>query len=164
AADGKTAWDVEVFRPDPASVRAMHQKNSAASATALVVGDRLYAHFGHLGTAALDLAGKVLWRQTTLTYPPVHGNGGSPVLVGDVTNSHVAWTMRKGAPTTPSPVVVGDEVYLVSDGGIATCADVKTGRTHWTHRFDGGFSASPVAAEGRVYFQNESGVGFVVEA
>src|SRR3954469_15671058 len=29
AADGKTAWDVEAFRPDPASVRAMHQKNSA---------------------------------------------------------------------------------------------------------------------------------------
>ena len=72
--------------------------------------------------------------------------------------------MRKGAPTTPSPVVVGDEVYLVNDAGIATCADVKTGRTHWTHRFDGGFSASPVAAEGRVYFQNEAGVGYVIEA
>src|SRR5690242_14811302 len=35
ATDGKAAWDVEVLRPDPAAVRAMHQKNSAASATPL---------------------------------------------------------------------------------------------------------------------------------
>ena len=81
AADGKTVWDVEVLRPDPASVRAMHQKNSHASPTPIVDGGRIYAHFGHLGTACLDLPGKVLWRQTTLKYPPVHGNGGSPVLV-----------------------------------------------------------------------------------
>src|SRR5207302_4433741 len=40
---------------------------------------------------------------------------------GDVTGSHVAWTHRKGAPTTPSMLVVGDELYSVSDAGIATC-------------------------------------------
>ena len=83
---------------------------------------------------------------------------------GDVTDTHVAWRIRKGAPLTPSPLVVGDELYMVSDNGVATCADAKTGAVHWTQRLDGNFSASPVAAEGRVYFQNESGVGFVVKA
>ena len=29
-------------------------------------GHRLYVHFGHMGTAALDLSGKVIWRQTEL--------------------------------------------------------------------------------------------------
>ena len=61
-------------------------------------------------------------------------------------------------------MVVGDEIYFVSDAGIATCADAKTGEVHWSERLGGGFSASPVAAEGRVYFQNEAGVGFVVKA
>ena len=33
----------------------------------------------------------------------------------------------RGAPLTPSPLLVGDELYIVSDGGIATCLDAKTG-------------------------------------
>ncbi len=60
--------------------------------------------------------------------------------------------------------MLGDEIYFVSDAGVATCADARTGEVHWSERLGGNFSASPVAAEGRVYFQNESGVGFVVKA
>ena len=83
---------------------------------------------------------------------------------GDATSSNVAWTYKKGAPCTPSMVVVGDELFFVSDGGIATCADARSGEVHWAERLGGDFSASPVAAEGRVYFVNESGVCFVVNA
>jgi outer membrane protein assembly factor BamB len=83
---------------------------------------------------------------------------------GDVTATHVLWQNRKAAPNTPSPLIVGGEVYLVSDGGIATCSDLHTGKVHWTERLDGNFSASPVHAEGRVYFQSEEGVGYVVRA
>ena len=43
--------------------RAIHTKNSHASPTPVVDGDRLYVHFGHQGTACLDLDGKVLWTQ-----------------------------------------------------------------------------------------------------
>lgn len=281
AADGRVIWDTEICRPDAASVGAMHAKNSAASPTPVVTADRLYVHFGHMGTAALNLDGKVLWRQTGLAYPPVHGTGGSPIVVGDalvfsadggkdpflaaldtatgavrwktprktpakkpfsfstplaievdgatqiispgsgfvggydvkdgrelwrsgygegysvvprpvfahgllfvsssfdapvlyalkpagasgdVTAANVAWSNRKGAPHSASPLVLGDELYFVSDAGIATCADARTGTVHWSERLGGGFSASPVAAEGRVYFQNEAGTGFVVKA
>ena len=281
AANGHTIWDAEVFQPEAAVAKAMHPKNSLASSTPIVTGERLFVHFGHMGTAALDLSGKVVWRQTALKYAPVHGAGGSPILAdgalvfscdgerepfvaaldagtgavrwqtprkspakkqfsfstplavtiggtkeiispgsgfvgaydlrdgheiwrfgygegysvvprpvfshgllfvsssfdapvfyairpdgatGDVTATNVAWSARKGAPHTASPVVVGDEIYFVSDAGIATCADAKTGEVHWSERLGGGFSASPIAAEGRVYFQNEAGVGFVVKA
>jgi outer membrane protein assembly factor BamB len=281
AKDGRLIWDTEVFRPDPAGLAVIHRKNSPASATPIIHGDRLYVHFGHMGTAALDLAGQVRWRQLELGYPPTHGNGGSPVLIdgtlifsadgqenpavvalatdtgklrwktprqssarkqfsfstplvievaggnqvisptsgfvgaydpgdgrelwrtsygegysvvprpvfahglvfvssgydqpsvlairpqgaaGDVTASHVAWTHKKGAPLTPSMLAVGDELYFVSDGGIATCADARTGTVHWSERLGGDFSASPISAEGRIYFQNESGIGFVVKA
>lgn len=281
AADGRVLWDREVIRPEPESTAAMHRKNSLASPTPIVADGRLYVHFGHMGTAALDLEGQVLWRQTELKYPPTHGTGGSPILVGDAlifscdgqrdpfvvaleaktgavrwkternspakklfsfstplavsidgieqvispgsgfvgsydprdgrelwrvgygegysviprpvlahgllflgsgydspvfyaikpagasgdaTATNIAWTQRKGAPNTPSALVLGDEVYFVSDAGIATCADAMTGQVHWSERLGGGFSASPVAAEGRIYFQNEMGVGFVVKA
>ena len=66
AANGHVVWDTEVLRPDPGSATKMHRKNSAASPTPIVTADRLYVHFGHLGTAALDLAGKIVWRQTIL--------------------------------------------------------------------------------------------------
>ena len=51
AADGRTLWDTEVFRPDPGAAAAMHRKNSAASPTPIVTGDRLFVHFGHMGSA-----------------------------------------------------------------------------------------------------------------
>jgi outer membrane protein assembly factor BamB len=280
ASNGKVLWDTEVFQPEPKQAKVKHKKNSQASPTPIVSGDRLYVHFGHLGTAALDLSGNVLWRKV-VEHPPAHGNGGSPVLVGerlvfncdgvtdpfvvaldaktgdarwrtprntpakfkfsvstpqiievdgaqqvvspasgfvggydpasgrelwrvrygngysvvprpafahgilvvssgydgettfairpagakgDVTGSHVVWQNKKGTPMTPSPLAVGDELYLVSDKGIASCTDLRTGKVHWTHRLDGNYSASPVAAEGRVYFQNEEGVGCVIKA
>ena len=281
AAEGKILWNVEVFQPDPNSMRAKHAKNSPASPTPIVTADRLFVHFGHMGTAALDLNGKIIWRQDSLKYSPVHGNGCSPVLAdnslifscdggsnpfivaldaatgqvkwktprnqevsrtfsfctpllidvdgvselispasgmvaayepasghelwrvrygegysvvprpgyangmlfvssgfdnpilyaikpsgaaGDVTDSHVAWTHRKGAPLTPSMILLGNDIFFVSDGGIATCADAKSGKVHWTHRLDGNFSASPILAEGRIYFQSEQGMGFVIDA
>ncbi len=278
AADGRTHWDSEVFTPTRLGSR--HDKNGFASPTPIARDGRLYVHFGHLGTACLDLAGKVLWRQADLGYSPVHGNGGSPALVGDrlifscdgaenpfvvaldaksgkklwqtvrdtpakrkfsfstplaievdgrpqvispgsgavcaydpadgrelwrarygegysvitrpvfghgllfvsssydrpvvyavrpagaqgdVTDSHVAWTHAKGAPNTPSTILVGEELYFVSDAGIATAVEAKTGKVHWSERLGGDFSASPVFADGRLYFQNETGTGYVVK-
>jgi outer membrane protein assembly factor BamB len=81
---------------------------------------------------------------------------------GDVTKSHIAWTLTRGAPLTPSPLVVGDELYLVSDGGIASCLDARTGETRWVQRLGGEYSASPVFADGRIYFLSEAGVATVI--
>ena len=80
-ADGRTLWNVEAIHPDPSTLKPGHAKNSLASPTPILHGDRLFAHFGHMGTACLSLDGKVLWRQQGLKYSPVHGNGGSPLLV-----------------------------------------------------------------------------------
>jgi outer membrane protein assembly factor BamB len=280
AADGKILWDNEVFLQNASGLGRVHQKNTLASPTPIIQGERLYVHFGHLGTAALNLEGEVVWRQTELRYDPVHGNGGSPILVGDtlvfngdgarnpfvaaldagtgklrwktdrdspsqnkfsfstplelelggsnqiisaggglvaayeprdgselwrvrygegfsivprpvfaqgllfvstgfdrpevlairpegatgdVTDSRVVWSTARGAPLTPSMIAVSKELYFVSDGGIATCADAQTGKVHWTERLGGNFSASPVYAEGRIYFQSEEGIGLVIK-
>jgi outer membrane protein assembly factor BamB len=83
---------------------------------------------------------------------------------GDVTDTHVAWKLDKGAPLDPSPLLVGDELYLVSDQGVASCVDAKTGKVQWQERLGGAYSASPLFVAGNLYFQSEDGVTFVVKA
>ena len=82
---------------------------------------------------------------------------------GDVTDTHLVWQTKRGAPLTPSPLLVGDELYLVSDTGIASCLDARTGRAHWQERIGGNHAASPVYADGRIYFLSEDGETAVVE-
>src|SRR5262249_24075207 len=60
--------------------------------------------------------------------------------------------------------LVGDELYMVSDNGMASCLDAKTGTVHWSERLGGAFSASPVYADGRIYLQTEDGVGIVLKS
>lgn len=277
AASGAILWDREVFR-QAAEAPKIHSKNSHASPTPIIDRGRLFVHFGHQGTACLDLAGNILWTNADLKYPPVHGNGGSPVVAGehliftcdggsdpfvaaldtatgreqwrfnrpfepaktfafstptlitdqrgrdqivcpgagsasaldpqtgreiwrcrhggysvipkplyshglvifstsydspeviavrpegdgDITETHVAWSLKKGAPHTPSLVVVGDELYMVADKGVATCVDVQTGKQHWQERLGGNFSSSLVYAAGKLYVQSEEGPATVI--
>jgi outer membrane protein assembly factor BamB len=81
---------------------------------------------------------------------------------GDVTGSHVEWTLSRGVPLTPSPLLIGEELYMISDNGIASCVDSRSGREYWRERLSGNFSASPIFAEGRIYFLNEEGECTVV--
>jgi outer membrane protein assembly factor BamB len=82
---------------------------------------------------------------------------------GDVTQSHVVWRLNQGVPLTPSPLLVGEELYLINDNGIATCLDAKTGKEYWKVRVGGNHSASPLYADGRIYFLSEDGESVVIE-
>lgn len=274
---GQEVVNTEVFRIR--SVDPLNPKNSRASPTPIVEGDRVYVHFGADGTAALTTAGEIVWKET-FSYQSQHGDGGSPILYGDllifscdgdntafvvaldkktgqvrwrtprrrpfaqayttpllirvgnrdqlvsvgayrtvaydpetgeeiwrvsypvefpegfsnvirpvyanglvfisggfnepsflavradgsgdVTKTHVAWTLTRGAPLTPSPIVIGEEIYIVNDVGILSCLDSRTGMPHWRQRLPGDYSASPVLADGRLYFLNEEGVSTVI--
>jgi outer membrane protein assembly factor BamB len=83
---------------------------------------------------------------------------------GDVTDTHVAWTTNRAVPHNPSLLVVEDQLYMVSDNGVASCADAKTGRVHWQERLGGNHSSSPIHADGKIYFQSEEGAGTVIRA
>ena len=85
-----------------------------------------------------------------------------PDGTGDVTGTHIAWSMTRGAPFTPSPLAVGDELYVISDLGVLSCVDAKTGKLHWQQRLGGNHSASPIFADGRIYFLSEEGVATVI--
>ena len=273
-ASGRELVNVEVFRLDDAGY--VNPKNSRASPTPIVEGDRVFVHFGAEGTAALSTSGEILWT-THLRYESQHGNGGSPTLYrdlliincdgnggdayvvaldtasgkprwktarrrpadqaystplvitvgqqdqlvsvgayrvaaydpltgqeiwrvsygdgfsnvprpvfgqglvfiatgfqtpalmavrpdgkGDVTRTHVAWTITRGAPYTPSPLLVGNDLYYVSDTGVLSLADAASGQIVWQQRLGGNYSASPVFVDGRIYFQSEEGVTTVI--
>jgi hypothetical protein len=83
---------------------------------------------------------------------------------GDVTRTHVAWSTQKHVPHTPSVLLVGDELYMVSDRGVASCLSAETGKVHWQKRIAGNYSASPIYAKGRIYFLSEEGTATVIKA
>lgn len=282
-ATGKSLHDVTIFElAEPSPV---HSKNSHASPTPLIEGDRVYVHYGAHGTACLKTDGTVVWKTQDLKHDHRHGPGGSPVIfedllilncdgsdiqfvvaldkntgeirwkkkrehigedrltgkssvpmsyttpllteingtiqllssgadsivsynprngeeywwfrydgysnvprpvvgkglvfissgydrpefyavkvdgTGDVTESHLGWNMKKAAPLNPSPLLVGDELYLISDNGIATCLDAVSGTQHWQERIGGNFSASPTLADGKIYLLDEEGKTTVI--
>lgn len=86
-----------------------------------------------------------------------------PDGAGDVTATHVAWKYNQGVPCKPSFALVGEQLYMVSDNGIARCLNATTGEMVWTARLGTAFTASPIVAEGLVYFFSEKGVTTIIK-
>jgi outer membrane protein assembly factor BamB len=79
---------------------------------------------------------------------------------GDITTSHVVWEKSKGLPYVPSPLLYRGEVFIIKDGGIASCYDAATGAPKYEQKrlgVDGQFYASPVAANGHIYLLSLAG-------
>lgn len=175
ARTGEVRWRAE--RDEPVS-------QAYSTPLAIRVGGRdQVVSVGAFRTSAYDPAtGAEIWRvryaRGFSNVPrPVYGRGlvylatgfQTPSVIavrpdgaGDVTDTHVAWRLRRGAPHTPSPLLVGDALYVVSDQGVVTCVDAATGETRWRERIGGNYSASPVFADGRIYFQSEEGKTTVI--
>ncbi len=77
---GDIVWRKEVHSGAPKTPT--HLKNSYASETPVTDGERVYAHFGHLGTYCLDWNGNVVWSKEWQPYATVlgWGTGSSPAL------------------------------------------------------------------------------------
>ena len=79
---GQLLRDVEVFKNEAPPPK--HDRNSYASPTPIIDGDRVYMHFGAMGTACLSTkdGGKV-WENRDLKIDHQNGPGGSPALYGN---------------------------------------------------------------------------------
>jgi outer membrane protein assembly factor BamB len=73
------------------------------------------------------------------------------------------WKSSQLRPGTASPIVVGEKVFTLSDGGILTCGEAATGKRAWQLRLKGPISATPVAAGSFLYCVSEKGVAQVVD-
>ena len=74
----------------------------------------------------------------------------------------VLWESSRLQPSTPSPLLVGDRLYVVNRS-ILKCAAAATGDVLWQLRIEGDFTSSPVAAGKYIYVFSEAGVGQVIE-
>ena len=83
---------------------------------------------------------------------------------GDVSTTHVSWKTIKNVPQYSTPLVVGNQVFMVSKDGIFSELDSETGEVVRTERLAGAFWTSPLFADGRIYLFNEQGGGYVVQA
>jgi outer membrane protein assembly factor BamB len=127
--------------------------------------------------------GKELWKVDHLgvscSTMPMVGHGmvyfntgyGRPDLMavrlggsGNITKTHVSWAYSRNVPSKPSPLLIGDYIYMLQDSGVATCIEAKTGKEVWKERIGGNYAASPLYAEGRIYCFGEQGKVVVLRA
>ncbi|PQO44405.1 serine/threonine protein kinase [Blastopirellula marina] len=87
-----------------------------------------------------------------------------PDGAGDVTDTHVEYVVDRNVPYNPSPVAIGDALYMISDNGILSCLDGASGEVRWKERIGGNFSASLLAAGDLIYMLDEAGMTTVVRA
>ena len=90
-----------------------------------------------------------------------------PSGAGDVTDTHIRWTTRRGGSHIPAPLVVGDNLYMISDsGGMVSCFEAITGKQIYRERLGGiqNHWVSPVYADGKIYFFSKDGIFSVIEA
>lgn len=180
---GQIAWRVD--RP-PINAEGGYLKKSFITPLLITSAGQtqLVAPGSHWVVSYDPISGKELWRARhgegySVGASAVFGDGlaifstgfDKPQLVavrvdghGDVTKTHFAWKTLKQAPTMSSPVLTGDEIYWVSDAGMASCGDVRTGAIHWQERLGGLHLTSLLCAESRVYYFAQDGRTTVVKA
>jgi outer membrane protein assembly factor BamB len=132
---------------------------------------------------AYDATGRELWKLSygglgfSVTPRPVSGHGmvfistcfSRPQILAirysDLPMPEIAWRFKRGAPLVPSPLLVGEELYFLTDsGGLLTCLDARTGQEHYRERLGGNYSAAPTYADGKIYLCSREGVTSVVQA
>jgi outer membrane protein assembly factor BamB len=134
------------------------------------------------GLFAVDPAtGKTNWSQKvftmrTISCPQVvsglvfgttgSGGGGNYVVAVRPGNSpEIAYEIKKEAPYVPTPVALGNLLFLWSDKGIVNCVNADDGSVVWTQRVGGvGYSGSPIRVADKIVCVDEAGVVVVIAA
>lgn len=139
-------------------------------------------------TRSYDVAtGDVIWEASGLTPnvipTPVTGHGlvyvtsgfqGNSVQAikltsrGDVTDTdNIVWSLRKGTPYVPSPVLSGDRLFFTKgNDAYLSCVNALTGKIHYENQsLPGvrGLYASPLAANGHLYVVGRNGTSVVLK-
>jgi outer membrane protein assembly factor BamB len=81
-----------------------------------------------------------------------------------VASPEVVWHSSKNGPSISSPLLVGDELYYVSDGGIFSSVNARTGEPYYRDRLGGKFTSSPLSAGDRIYVSSREGVTTVLKS
>jgi outer membrane protein assembly factor BamB len=164
---GVNRWKIE--RPHKANWTSPILVNSG--------GRELLVLLSSVGLAALDPAtGNAVWDDAdvgssipsstasagVLFVPSRHGlTALQPGAVGEKPKQ--LWQSSQLRPGTPSPIVIGEKVFTMNDGGILSCGATATGDRKWQLRLKGPFSATPIAVGQFLYCVSEKGTVQIVD-
>ena len=167
---GHTVWETK--RPVP---------NSWTSPIVIEVGSQhQIITCGDPWVIAYDPNGAELWRADCLgadvAPSPIYASGLvfaiepytklvaiKPDGQGDVTKTHIAWSIEEDAPDICSPVSNGELIFLLTTDGLLTCLQVTDATLLWEEELEEDFQASPSLLGDRLYLLSEKGVMFIVE-
>ncbi|BBO35554.1 PQQ-binding-like beta-propeller repeat protein [Lacipirellula parvula] len=89
------------------------------------------------------------------------GNGKQLTAVrpatGDGDEPEIAYELKKSLPQVPTPLAIGDKLFVWSDRGVVACYSAVDGEPAWTKRIGGNYYGSPVAAGERIYCVDAEG-------
>ena len=146
----------------------------------------VFTNWRHGITGIDAVKGKTLWEKSVFNQEKKERAIGSPVVAGELVigtcgfvqnPKHVValrhdgeggveevWRIERAVPHIPTPVVVGERVFLWEDRGTVTCVNVRNGEVIWTERVSGPTFGSPVCANGRIFSIDKNGMVTVIEA
>jgi outer membrane protein assembly factor BamB len=70
----------------------------------------------------------------------------------------ILWRKKKGVGKQPSPLVVGERLYMMGDKDVITCLNAESGKELWQARLPGKYSASPTFIDGHIHVTNHEGL------
>ena len=73
----------------------------------------------------------------------------------DNNTPEIVWQESQLRPGTSSPIIVGDNIYIINRAGVLNAAKKDTGERLWRLRLEGPFSGSPVSSNGHIYVASE---------
>lgn len=144
----------------------------------------IFTNWRHGITGVNPETGKVVWEKSVFDQTKKERAIGSPIVVGDLiigscgfvqNPKHIValrpdasgrvdevWRIERSVPHIPTPIAVGDYVFLWNDQGIVTCVDKNTGKTIWNERVSSDTFGSPVCAGGKIFSIDKTGVVTVI--
>jgi outer membrane protein assembly factor BamB len=97
----------------------------------------------------------------------IFAGGGYPetgmMAIDGAAGRRVAW-QKDFKAYVPSPLAVGERLFVMQDNGVARCLNAKTGEEIWTKRLGGNFTASPILAGDAIFVPDEDGLMHVFRA
>ena len=174
---GTTAWELE---------RESVTANSFSTPVLVNMGNQppqlIFASQAHGLTSVDPETGQVLWERKKM-FParvvasPIYSDGliigchKGKTVVFDInpTANQVADTARyllprNLSPYVPTPIVVGELLFLFTDNGTVACVILETGELLWKERPAGAIYGSPICVAGNLYCMTKAGKVLVIRA
>jgi len=178
AKTGRTRWKIDrksgptsyivpaIYRPTGAKPQAIFV-SCAHGVTSVDPADgkinwQVDCNFTLKGVASPVVAGGLIFVSTG------RGGGGRESAVvrppKGAKRASIAYRLDKEAPYVPTPIAVGDYLFVLNDKGTLTCVEPGTGKKLWREKFSGVHYPSPVCVGGRIYIINNKGAMSTVQA